>query len=160
MFWCGPCLQHIRPSRLPSSPGADTTAWRHRQRRTVRYMVQVDLVLWEHCHQQQQRQDGSPGALPAKQARYSPETIWSPTAGADREQDATPGHSQGKVEDQQEGGTQVPPQLPEQSPRGPGRLVGRRWAYSGQRGLVRSDAFACLKASFGAPPASTSSMFH
>lgn len=57
--------------------------------------------------------------------------------------------------------TEIPPQLPGQSLRGPGRLAGRRrWAYRGQRGLVKSDAFAWLKASFGAPPASTSYMFH
>lgn len=56
-------------------------------------MVRVDLVLWEQHHQQQWSQNSSLGALPTKQAGSSQEAIWSPMAGAEKEQDDTPGHS-------------------------------------------------------------------
>ena len=112
-------------------------------------MVQIDLVLWEHCHQQQWSQDGSPGALPAKQAGFSQEAIWSPMAGADREQDATPGHSQGKTGDLQGEGNQDPLQLPGHSLGGPEWLAGRgRWVYCGQSGLVKERCFHLAESLF------------
>lgn len=88
-------------------------------------MVWVDLVLWEHCHQQQRGQDGSLGALPAKQAGFSQEAIWSPPARAGRKQDVAPGHSQGRTGDLQGEGNQDPLQLPGQSLGGPEWLAGR-----------------------------------
>lgn len=90
----------------------------------------------EHFHPQQRSQDGSPGALPAKQAGFSQEAIWSPVARADREQDAAPGRSWGRTGDLQGlGGLEW--------------LAGRgRWAYCGQRGLVKERCFHLAESLF------------
>lgn len=92
---------------------------------------------------------GLPGTLPAKEVQFSQKAIWSPMAGADREQNATPGHLQGMMGDLRWEGYWASLQLPGQSLGGPKWLSGKgRWVYCGQRGLVKEQCFPLAESLF------------
>lgn len=83
-----------------------------------------------------------PGTLPAKEAEFSQQAVWSPMAGADRKQDAPPGRLQGMTGYLQWEGYWDSVQLSGQSLGGPKWLSGKgRWVYCGQRGLVKEQCF-------------------
>lgn len=125
---------------------------RHRQRRMVGYVVGVDLLHWEHCHQQQWSQDSLLGDLSAKQARFSQVTIWSLMAGADRRQDVTPGHSPKMTWDLQGDGSQDPRGCQNRAQEALGGLQGGHMMV--REVSERTSAFTWPKASFSTPPAS------